>query len=152
MRATQLAAVVAVLFATGCATKPESAVTPDSEAFARQIVLEKVDAAVQAQRDLAATTSEGRQLLIRRQAALDADEVDVDYLGKPQPLLEAFATRYGYKYVETGKRVDLKTVNIRAKKVAVVEVLRDVGYQIDGGADVVLDKEAKTLRLLYKKV
>jgi len=106
---------------------------------------------VQAQRDLAATTAEGQQQILRRQAALDADEVDIDYLGKPQPLLEAVAYRYGYKYVETGKRGDLKTVNIRVAKRPVVEVLRDVGYQIDSGADVVLDKDAKIIRLIYKK-
>lgn len=148
---TAVAPLMLALALAGCATKPTSEVTPDSEAYARQIILEKVDAAVQAQRDLAATTAEGQQQILRRQAALDADEVDIDYLGKPQPLLEAVAYRYGYKYVETGKRGDLKTVNIRVTKRPVVEVLRDVGYQIDSGADVVLDKDAKIIRLIYKK-
>lgn len=136
----------------GCASKPPAEVTTDSEAYARKIILEKVDAAISAQRDLAATTAEGQQQILRRQATLDADEVDIDYLGKPQALLESLAYRYGYKYIETGKRTDLKTVNIRVVKRGVLEVLRDVGYQIDGGADVVLDKDAKTVRLIYKKV
>lgn len=135
----------------GCASKPTGDVSADTEAYARQVILEKVDAAVQAQRDLAATTAEGQQQIMRRQAALDVDEVDIDYLGKPQPLLEAIAYRYGYKYVETGKRTDLTTVNIRVVKRAVLEVLRDVAYQVDAGADVVVDKDAKILRLVYKR-
>lgn len=148
-----LPALLLSLLFTGCAQLKTSDAAPDSEAYARQIILEKVDSAVQAQRELAATTAEGQQQILRRQAALNDDEVDIDYLGKPQPLLEAIAYRYGYKYVETGKRADLKTVNIRAQKRGVVEVLRDVGYQIEGkgGADVVLDKDAKIIRLVYKK-
>jgi defect-in-organelle-trafficking protein DotD len=145
------APLMLALFLVGCAIKPPAEVTPDSEAYARQLILERVDAAVLAQRELAASTVEGRQQVLRRQAALDVDEVDIDYLGKPQPLLEAVAFRYGYRYVETGKRDDLKTINIRVTKRPVVEVLRDVGYQIDAGADVVLDKDAKILRLIYKK-
>lgn len=148
-----LPALLLSLLFTGCASLKTGDAAPDTEAYARQIILEKVDSAVQAQRELAATTAEGQQQILRRQAALDDDEVDIDYLGKPQPLLEAIAYRYGYKYVETGKRADLKTVNIRAQKRGVVEVLRDVGYQIEGkgGADVVLDKDAKIIRLVYKK-
>jgi defect-in-organelle-trafficking protein DotD len=152
LKHSTVAAIVVAILAAGCATKQTAEVTPDSEAYARQIILEKVDAAVSAQRELAETTAEGKQQILRRQAALDADEVDIDYLGKPQALLEAIAYRYGYKYVETGKHADLKTVNIRVQKRGVLEVLRDVGYQIDSGADVVLDKDAKIIRLIYKKV
>jgi defect-in-organelle-trafficking protein DotD len=125
--------------------------TPDSEAYARQVIVGKVDAAVQAQRDLAAATQEGQALLMRKQAALEVDEVDIDYIGEPQPLLEALAYRYGYKYVETGKHTDLATVNLRVQKQRVPEVLRDVGYQISVGADLMLDETAKILRLTYKK-
>jgi defect-in-organelle-trafficking protein DotD len=137
----------------GCAsTSPQSAaVTPDSEAYARQIMVEKVDAAVQSLRELVATTQEGRDMVARKQAALDDDEVDIDYAGKPQPLLESIAHRYGYKYVETGRRVELRTINLRVSHARVVEVLRDVGLQTDTGADVVLDKDAKIIRLIYKK-
>jgi defect-in-organelle-trafficking protein DotD len=149
MRFTAAAAVVVLL--TGCAATPAVVVTPDSEAHARQIVVEKVDAAVQALRELAATTQEGREMVLRKQAALDSDEVDIDYAGKPQPLLESIAHRYGYKYIETGKRTELKTINLRVSRARVIEVLRDVGLQIDSGADVVLDKDTKVVRLIYKK-
>lgn len=144
------AAAVAALLA-GCAATPSVEVTPDSEAYARQIVVEKVDAAVQALRELAATTQEGREMVLRKQAALDSDEVDIDYAGKPQPLLESIAHRYGYKYIETGKRIELRTISLRVTRSHVIEVLRDVGLQIDSGADIVLDKDAKVVRLIYKK-
>jgi defect-in-organelle-trafficking protein DotD len=137
--------------AAGCASTPAPPMTPDSEAYARQVIVGKVDAAVQAQRDLAAATQEGQALLMRKQAALEVDEVDIDYIGEPQPLLEALAYRYGYKYVETGKHTELATVNLRVQKQRVPEVLRDVGYQISVGADLMLDESAKILRLTYKK-
>ena len=139
----------AVSAVVGCAANSTPS-GPDTEAFVRQVLVEKVDAAVLAQRELAAATSEGRQMLLRKQAALDEDEVDIDYVGKPQPLLESIAMRYGYRYVETGKRQDLKTVNLRVQRQPVIEVLRNLGNQIDRSADVVLEKDAKILRLIYK--
>ena len=143
------ASFLAVAALTGCAAQPAPA-GPDTEAFARQVLVDKVDAAVQAQRELAAATSEGRQMLLRKQAALDEDEVDIDYVGRPQPLLESIAMRYGYRYVETGKRQDLKVINVRVQRQPVLEVLKNLGNQIDRSADVVLEKDTKILRLVYK--
>ena len=144
--------VVPAMLITGCATQqPSSEMSPDSQAYARKLIVEKVDSAVQSLRALALTTQEGKEMLARKQAALDEDEVDIDYAGKPQPLLESMAYRYGYKYIETGKRAELKTVNLRVERTRVIEVLRDVGLQVDKGADIVLDKDAKVIRLIYKK-
>jgi defect-in-organelle-trafficking protein DotD len=146
-----VAMVCMVFVATGCATQqttPESA--QDSQAYARKLIVERVDAAVQALRDLAAATQEGKEMTLRKQAALDDDEIDFDYIGKPQPLLDSIAHRYSYRYIETGKRVELKTINMRVEKRRVVEVLRDIGLAIDNRADVVLDKDAKVVRLVYK--
>lgn len=144
--------VASAIVVSGCATQqPSSEASPDSQAYARKLIVEKVDSAVQSLRALAATTQEGKEMVARKQAALDEDEVDIDYAGKPQPLLESMAYRYGYKYVETGKRAELRTINLRVERTRVVEVLRDVGLQIDKGADLVLDKDAKVIRLIYKK-
>ncbi len=148
----KLTPLVMLLALAGCATKPTAEqARADSEAHARKVIIDKVDMAVQAQRELAVATQEGKQMVLRRQAALTADEVDIDYIGKPQPLLESLAHRYGYKYMETGKRAELKTINMRVVKRPVIEVLRDIGHQIDSGADVVLDKDAKIVRVVYKK-
>ena len=135
----------------GCAAHAPDATSPDSAAYARKIIVEKVDTAVRSLQELAAVSQEGKEMVLRKQAALDKDEVDIDYNGKAQPLLESIANRYGYKYLEIGKRSDLKMINVRVERARVLDVLRTVGLQIDQGADVVLDRDAKVVRLIYKK-
>ena len=145
------AVLITAVTLSACASKPPQGVRPDSPAYARSIVVEKVDAAVQAQRELAAATEEGIAQRLRKQAALETDAVDIDYIGPAQPLLEEIAFRYGYRYVETGKVVDLAIVNLRVQNAPVQEVLHNLAYQIDSSASVELDTQAKVLRLLYKK-
>lgn len=135
----------------GCATTPEP-VEEDTEAFASKVIADKVGMAADAQRDYAALVNEDKAAMLKKQAALDVDLIDVDYIGKPQELLQTLAHRYGYKYVESGKRIDLRTVNIRVRRTSPVEVMKNVGYQIDAVADVVLEKNAKVLRLNYKPI
>lgn len=144
--------LVLLVSISACASRPPVPVAADSEAYARRIITEKVDEAVAAQRELAAATQEGQAALVRKQAALTVDEVDVDYIGRPQPLLEAIAYRYGYRYIESGKRSELATVNLRVRKERVPELLQDVARQIADGAELVVDHDAKVLRLLYKRV
>lgn len=142
--------VLAGLILTGCSsTKKE--VEPDSEAFAHRMIADKVALAANAQHDYVAILAEGMIVLTRKQAALDTDQVDVDFIGKPRELLQTFAYRYGYKFVETGKSRTLKTVNVRVTRMSPIEVLRNIGYQINNAADVELDRNTKTLRLIYKK-
>jgi len=132
-----------------CSSTPQSTTT-DTEAFASRLIADKVAVAADAQRQYVALVNEDTLALTRRQVALDTDEVDVDFIGKPQELLQTFAFRYGYRYVESGKRLDLRTVNVRVQASPPIEVLRNIGYQIDALADVVLDKSNKVLRLVYK--
>jgi defect-in-organelle-trafficking protein DotD len=150
-RSIKLSPVLLALLLSACAaTKDQAQTDADNEAYARTVLIEKVDSAVRARRELAVATQEGQLLVARKQAAFDSDEVDIDYIGKPQPLLESLAYRYGYKYVETGKHGELATINLRVARKPALEVVRDISLQIDGGADVVLDKDAKIFRLVYK--
>jgi len=144
-----LAAAFSVL--AGCVSSPAPS-SKDTEAFASRLIAAKVAVAADAQREYVAVLNEDKAVLSRKQAALDTDEVDVDYIGKPQELLQTFAYRYGYRYVESGKYVDLRTINVRVQKALPIEVLRNIGYQVDAVADVVLDKNAKILRLVYKSL
>lgn len=146
-----LVLVLAAAALSGCATSPVPT-TKDTEAFASRLLAEKVAVAADAQREYAALVNEDRLALSRKQAAMETDEVDVDYIGKPQELLQTFAYRYGYRYIESGKRVDLRTINVRVQKAPPIEVLRNIGHQVDAAADVVLDKNDKTLRLIYKNL
>lgn len=134
----------------GCATNNRVADTADSEAYANRLIADKVAVAAEAQREFAAIMAEDKDMKTRKQALFDSDEIDVDYIGKPQQLLETIAHRYGFKYVESGKRLELSTINLRMRKTAPVEVLRNIGNQVDFGANVVLDKDESILRLVYK--
>lgn len=146
-----LVAMIGALL-SGCANQSVATSEADAaQARVRKLIADKAEVAVQAQRDLAAAKQEAKDQAVRKQATLDEDEVDIDYVGMPQPLLQSIAYRYGYKYLEMGKRGDLKVVNLRVTRAHVVDVLRDVGLQVDSGADVVLDKDAKVIRLIYKK-
>jgi len=141
--ATALAGALA-----GCASTPS---VQDTETIAiSRLIAEKVAVAAEAQREYVALVNENKAALSRKQAAIEKDEVDIDYIGKPQELLQTLAHRYGYRYIESGKRTDLRIINVRVQKTPPIEVLRNIGYQIDPSADVVLDKRAKTIRLIYK--
>lgn len=150
-RMNAITALVMTGLLAGCATTAQPT-TEDTEAFASRIIADKVALAVSSQHNYVAALNADRAKAASRQAAIDTDQVDIDFIGKPQELLQTLATRYGYRYVEIGKRVDLKPVNVWVRKATPVNVLRDVGVQIDQGADVVLDKSTGTVRLVYKQI
>lgn len=143
------ALLAGALVLTGCASKKPSD-GPDSEAFASRLIANKVAVAADAQREYVAIVNEDAALKARKQASLETDEVDVDYIGKPQELLQTFAHRYGYRYVESGAQRRLKNINVRVQRVPPIEVLRNIGYQVDAMADVSLDKNEKVIRLVFK--
>jgi len=144
-----LAAVLLGAVLSGCAstnTHPEPA-----EAPLEKLISEKLVISAKAQSDYSALITENTRTLTRRQQDLDVGEpVDVDFIGKPQELLMTFAYRYGYRYIETGKRAELHIINVRVVNQPPQEVLRSIGQQVDNGADVELDRPAKIVRLIYK--
>lgn len=147
-----LVAMTAALATAACAHRPPSPAepSPDSEAFASHLIAEKVAVASQAQRDFAQMQAEHRADIAVRQHQLDSDLIDVDYIGSPQELLQTMANRYGYVYVEIGRHTALKPVNVRFARTSPVELLRSVGHQVHASADVVLDKNERAIRLIYK--
>jgi defect-in-organelle-trafficking protein DotD len=54
------------------------------------------------------------------------------------------------KFVENGKRLDLRPVNVRMKGVTPDALLRNLGNQMHAGADVILDRQAKMVIIEYK--
>lgn len=122
----------------------------DTQAFADRLIAQKMAVASDAQREYVALVNEDKAVMAQRQKSLETDEVDVDYQGKPQELLEVFSHRYGYRFVESGKYRNLRNINVRMVKTPPIEVLRNVGYQINAAADVQLDKSNHVLRLIYK--
>jgi defect-in-organelle-trafficking protein DotD len=134
----------------GCKSAP---VNKDDD-VANRLIADKMAVAADAQRQYVALVAADKQVLDRKQASIETDQVDVDFIGIPQELLQTFAFRYGYKFIESGKQTasPLRVVNVHVKKTAPVELLRTVGYQIDNAADVILDKDAKAIRLVYKNL
>lgn len=137
---------------TSCTSTKNVPTTSDTEAFASKVIAEKVSVAADAQQRYVALVAEDKSLQGKKQASLDTDQVNVDYIGKPQELIQTFAYRYGYRYIEEGRPNDLRIVNVRVSNWAPIEVLRNVGRQIDNGADLELDKNAKVIRLVYKSL
>ena len=148
--ATMLATAFLV---AGCKTE-QPVVRPveidEAQAFADRLIAEKIAVAADAQREFVALVNEDKAMMAQKQKSLETDEVDVDYLGKPQELLQVFAHRYGYRFVESGKYRTLRNINVRMTKTPPLEVLRNVGYQINSAANVILDKNAHVLRLEYR--
>jgi defect-in-organelle-trafficking protein DotD len=131
----------------GCVTVAQDAA---SESQSDKLIAEKVAEASKAQTEYSALLAEKHQQTLRKQASLETDIIDVDWLGNPNEFLAMMAERYGYRYIETGGRRKLRTVNVFKRKSAAVEVLRDVATQIHNGADVQLDMDQKVIRLVYK--
>jgi len=117
--------------------------------YISSVMADDVTQAVQAQQAFQEVLAENARTLTLKQKAIATDQVDIDYIGTPQDILQTIAYRYGYAYVETGRREDLRIINVRLNKTAPINVLRSISYQISYGAKVVLDKNAKQLRLVY---
>ncbi|MCP2041876.1 defect-in-organelle-trafficking protein DotD [Neisseria sp. HSC-16F19] len=119
-------------------------------AMAQTVIAQKISVAADAQMDYTEMLNEDTRLRYQRQDDFQSELIDVDYIGKPIPMLNAMANRYGFSLVETGKRKDLRIVNVRMKSVAPVEVMRSLAQQMDYAADIVLDKQTSTIRVVYK--
>lgn len=144
---------LAVILLAGCATVDSHPPQPTSGSqYISNVMAEDVTQAVRAQQAFEEVLAENARTLSLKQKAVDTDQVDIDYIGAPQEILQTMAYRYGYRYVETGKREDLRVVNVRVEKTSPVNVLRSISYQIAYGAKVVLDKKTKELRLVYLNV
>lgn len=133
----------------GCATTQKVDAPPFSNKAIEKIE-QNTRIAAKAQERLAQIQAENRKIANMRYEQMAEDHLDIDYIGLPEPLLQALANRYGLKYKVLGKERDLRTVNIRSENVSPIELLRNIGNQIDYGSDVVLDNDKKTLELIYK--
>jgi defect-in-organelle-trafficking protein DotD len=132
---------------SGCATAHKD---NDAESQADKLIALKLAEASNAQTEYSALLAEKTEQKLRKQANLDTDKIDVDWIGSPNEFLTMMAERYGYRYIETGARTKLRTINVFRRNSPAVEVLRDVATQIHNGADVQLDMNTKVIRLVYK--
>ena len=138
--------ILAVTLLAACT----SSRTSSDVSLAEAVIAQKISVAAAAQQDYLAILNEDSRIKNVRRDDFDNELIDVDYIGKPLPMLNAMANRYGYSLIEIGKRRDLRIINIRMKSVAPIEMLRNVSNQINYAADIILDKNSGTLRIIYK--
>jgi len=139
----------ALALLAGCASAPQHT-TADTEAFASRLIADHVGVASHAQRDFVAWEAEQRHDASQRYDALQTETVDVDFIGRPDELLRAFATRYGLMYVALGHREEVRAVNVRMTHTTPLDVIRNVSQQIAPQGEVVLDEAEHALRLIYR--
>lgn len=138
--------ILAVTLLAACS----SSRTSSDVSLAEAVIAQKISVAAAAQQDYLAILNEDSRIKTVLRDDFDNELIDVDYIGKPLPMLNAMANRYGYSLIEIGKRRDLRIINIRMKSVAPIEMLRNVSNQINYAADIILDKNSGTLRIIYK--
>ena len=79
------------------------------------------------------------------------DKIRLDYIGKPQGLLNSIAIKYGYRFLEQGYRTDnLPTVNFTNYYATPEDIVISVDSQLQQTANIALDKQNKTIILIYK--
>ena len=75
----------------------------------------------------------------------------MNYIGKPQGILESIAIKYGYRFLEQGYRTDnLPTVNFTDYNATPEDIVIAVDSQLQQTANIAIDKQNKTIVLIYK--
>lgn len=124
----------------------------NSNEFIDAMLIQKSSEAVNAQQQYTMLVAENREQKTQKHNLFDNEEIDIiGFIGKPNILLKALANRYGYEYSEVGtNRNNLPTITVDIKKQTPIEVLKMISYQIDKIGELVLDKDAKVIRLVFK--
>ncbi len=141
------------IFLSSCALQKKDAqeLNPNSQEFVEAMMIQKSAEAVEAQQQYVMITAENREYKNQNQNLFNNEEIDIiGFIGKPNILLKAMANRYSYEFNEIGTPKNLPTITIDVKKQSPLEVLKMISYQVDKTADIVLDKDEKVLRLVYR--
>lgn len=78
------------------------------------------------------------------------EPITIDWQGQVEPLLEAIATRIGYRFVPTGRKPAVPVMlTMNARNEAVHDIVRRVGNMVHDHADVALNPSSKTIELRY---
>ena len=83
-RGCKAGSMLLALFVLGGCASSAKPTTDDTEAFASRIIADKVAVAVNSQHNYVSSLTADRVKAASRQAAVDTDQVDIDFIGKPQ--------------------------------------------------------------------
>lgn len=146
-------AVVGIIAATsGCAssysTKNVSGALPNTP-NALEIISQESQKALNAQKMLVAYREQYNNTLDYRRRSFTEDKVKVDYIGKPQPLLNSLAIRYGYRFLQYGVERELPTVNFTDYWSTPENIVVNLSAQLGDQAGISVDKQQKVITLVY---
>lgn len=113
------------------------------------IISQESQEALNAQKRLVAYRDADNQRLALNARVIETDQVLVDYIGKPQPLISSIAIQYGYRFVENGVRTDLPTVNFTNLYQTPEATLIDSSAKIMPMASIAINKQDEIITLVY---
>lgn len=159
MKLLKLALAVGVISTiTGCSSNSliskESDLASVRSTYAQpkgvlSIISQESQEALNAQKRLVAYRDADNQRLALNARMIETDQVLVDYIGKPQPLISSIAVQYGYRFVENGVRTDLPTVNFTNVYQTPESTLIDLSAKIMPMATIAINKQDKIISLVY---
>lgn len=138
---------------TGCSTLHDNSlsslqVTAPSPL---EIISQETQKAMNAQMSLTKYRQAYNETLAIQNLDFSKDKIRVNYIGKPQGILESIAIKYGYRFLEQGYRTDnLPTVNFTDYNATPEDIVIAVDSQLQQTANIAIDKQNKTIVLIYK--
>lgn len=145
-------AITALALTTGCSSKLSgqsysTAQVADMSPLA--IVSQESQKALNAQKLLVKYKQAQNNRLAIQQLNFDTDKIVYDYIGKPQPLLSSMSIKYGYRFLEVCPFKELPTVNFTNYYTTPNDALIFLDSQLGDEAQILIDKQNKTLTLSY---
>lgn len=147
-------AVTAAVSMTGCASNQPTysknvAVAYPSTEGVLEIIATESQKAMNAAQQLAKYQDSYNATLDYRQRQFETDQVMIDYIGKPNTVLNSIAIRYGYRYIELGNPQDLPTVNFTKYWTTPNNAVVNIDAKLGSQASIAVDKKQKVITLIY---
>lgn len=146
-------AVASTIAISGCATSSNLSKGANIAYPTNENVLDIISAesqkAMNAAKQLSKYQDSYNATLDYRQRQFETDQVMIDYIGKPNTVLNSIAIRYGYRYIELGKPQDLPTVNFTQYWTTPNNAVVNINAKLGNTANVALDKKQKVITLIY---
>ncbi|MDK2123867.1 DotD/TraH family lipoprotein [Parachitinimonas caeni] len=148
----RLALMLVTALLTACAHEPVVS-KPPPDLDVTRLINDKAQLAVDAQRELTAAAYARLEQDAKAAERLSTDRISLDFVGELETMLTSLANKYSYELVVLGKRPPQQVlVNVYVKDRSVIDILKNVGLQVDAMADVRLDRSARRIELIYKEI
>lgn len=148
------ASITALIGLTGCNTTlskvaQKEAVPYPVTANALEIISVESQKAMNAAQQLAKYQDSYNATLDYRQRQFETDQVMIDYIGKPNTVLNSIAIRYGYRYIELGNAQPLPTINFTKYWTTPNNAVVDIDAKLGNMGSIAVDKKQKVITLIY---